>query len=195
MSLRLILLSAVLMGSLAQAFEIRWLKLDLNIKYSDPTIKCDNLDNMGRPMEDGAVYLALEIDGDAVVSAQINNFPKQPPYTLALYKFLRLSSKDTDGIELYKDPKGQFWLKKLTLSQGVLRWVLSYSTDLALHCKVPQPIKSTDPLEATFNFDTEGLGEGFSTSPANWSKVKGTRQDGKAFNAEVQLIQLSKFLY
>lgn len=183
-----LLILSVLSG-FANANEIRWLRLKVNLEYKDPTTVCTNFNNQHIPVEEGFFLIALELDQGRIVRAQLNNFPKRDPFSLAIYENLRFEEAELSAIELFKDANGKFWLKTLNLPPRIVQWVLSASTKLAILCKVPQRISLVEPGFNSYSFDTEGLGGEVLFSRSNWIELKGKRLDGKPFEAKLQVVE------
>lgn len=173
----------------SQASEIHWVGFNINLRYSDSQVSCHNFSTSGTPIVDGSASLSLEIDGNNIISAQLNNFPNSWPYNIALYKSLRLSPAEIKGIQLFRDPKGTIYLKQWNASDEVVKWFAFYATELALLCHPPQILRTITPVGTTFDFETEGLSEGVEISYSNWQKFSGQRLDNRAYDLNLQLVQ------
>lgn len=182
----LVLLLGLVQTSFAADF--RWLTLDINLRYSDSGLACHNFSNAGKPIVDRSVALALEVDGDNILAAQLSNFPKEWHYS-GVYSKLRLPQAELKGMKLYRSPKGQLYLKRWEVSEETLKWLSFEGTKLALLCRPPQPLRTILPNNAVYEFETEGLEQGINVSYSDWKKFSGKRLDERSYDLNLQFVQ------
>ncbi len=181
---------ALLLGLVQTSFasDFRWLTLDINLRYSDSAIVCHNFSNAGKPIVDRSVAIALEVDGDNILAAQLSNFPKEWHYS-GVYSKLRLSQSELKGMKLYRSPKGKLFLKRWEVSEETLKWFAFDGMKLALLCRPPQPLRTIQPNTTTYEFETEGLEEGINVSYSDWKKFSGKRLDERSYDLNLQFVQ------
>lgn len=178
MFMQLSSLFLLLTGATAFATDIMWLKLTPNFSYRDFSIVCSTQPFMGR------LYLGAEVEGIKVTKAVIKTYPSD-----LLAQKIILSSTEANAIELYIDQEGRFWLKQLPLNSRLLNWVFFHASDDLGKCRPPQPLSSIDPLQLSFAFSTEGLGESTSSSQSQVGKFKGQLKDSSAYQAQLSFTE------
>ena len=183
MSLRRYLMAVLLftMSTVARA-DILWLRLDARYTYKDPSVSCSTL-NPGVDF-----FFSAEVENDQIQRAFVHNFPNVWPY-MDIYKNTAFLPEELKKISLYTDSKGRLWLKKVTLSERLLKWILYYPTRRDMFCELPEQISIIVPDSASYEFETEGIEEGVLISYSQRLPFKGKTASSHAFETKVQLVQ------
>lgn len=172
----------LLFTSVLRAEEIACVKMNLGLTYKDASHSCSNL------ATDGLVYFSAEVDGEKIVRAKFYNFPYEFPF-MFIYKSIDLKEEDTRNIRLYRDAKDRLWLKELPLTAVRISWILYYSMERDIFCKVPTYAKEIAPNPALFHFETEGIDDGILISRSEQIELKGKLIDTTPYAAKVKIVQ------
>lgn len=182
MIFRIIFVALFYVASSALATEVLWIRMEVDHSYTDVTKSCS-----ARKPRSEFFFAAEHIDGK-ITRVVLNNYPYVFPYKY-IYKNIELTAKEIEKIELYRDPKGRFWLKRFTVPEHVLRWILYWPNEKAIHCSLPQLLSSVSPSMVDYEFETEDLAEGLLISYSQKAMLRGTRSDGKSFEGRLGLVQ------
>jgi len=166
----------------ARASEILWLKMNENHRYKDLVTDCKSV----RP--GGDFYFAAEHENGKAIRVVLSNFPNTFPYT-HIYKSIELSPQEVAGVELYKDAKDRYWIKKLPLYSPALRWILYWGAERYSFCPLPQLLQTISPSFHSFEFETEGIDEGVLVSYSDKASFVGLRSDGQSYQSDLSLVQ------
>lgn len=162
--------------------DVLWLRFNINHTYKDLSTSCASV----KP--GGEVLLAAEHEDGKLGQVVLSNTPNLWPYSY-IYKNLKLPSDLIARIELFKDSKGRYWIKKLPLEGYVLRWILYWGTERYSYCPLPQPLWTISPAPVTYEFETGGIEEGILISYSQKISFLGQRSDGEKYEATMQLVQ------
>ncbi len=133
----------------------------------------------------GQMYLTAEVEGDTVQSAALKDNLIE-----VITDRIYFTREELNGIEIFRNKKGQLWLKALPMSVRLLNWVFTNADSGSTNeCKLPQPLLTLGPVPYTFDFDIEGLWESLSFSDSRTGKFEGQRQDGATYAATLRFIQ------
>ncbi len=179
---RLFLLLTLSLTVRVDAADIFWLKMKFNHTYKDLTTSCKSIKH-GEEL-----LLAAEHENGRLTRVIMSNFPYTSTY-MAIYKSIELTSEQMGQIELFKDARGHYWVKKFPLPGYVLRWILVWATERSSFCPLPQPLWTISPAPATYDFEMEGVQEGIFTSYSQKLAFKGQRSDGESYEATLQFVQ------
>jgi len=177
---KIILLSALL-SLTGSALEIRRLEMYAYMKYQDETGTCKTMRGGGK------FRFTAEIENGEVTRAVVSNHPYEFPYT-HIYKSFEIVAGKANPIELYRDEKGVYWLKRWAVSEGQLAWLL-YHPHRGETCESPQQFSKVRPQGVVYEFDTDDINEGLLLSYSQRLPLEGNRIDGKPFEASLQILQ------
>ncbi len=166
----------------SQAADVLWLHMNVNHTYRDLSTLCESV----RP--GGDLYFAAEHEDGKVSRVAFSNFPNVWPYT-SIHKSVELTKDQISQIELSKDSKGRYWVKKLPLQGYTLRWILFWATERYSYCPLPQALTTISPSPVAYNFEMEGIEEGVLISYSQKFSFMGQRSDGEVYEATMQLVQ------
>ncbi len=176
------ILCCMMFSTYTYASDIFWVKMDINHSYKDLATHCASI----KPGD--SFFMAAQHEEGKLLKVVLNNFSNEEAFT-AIHKSLELSPEEVKQIELYQDPKGRYWFKKIPLRGYVLRWILYWATESSFFCRLPQPLWSISPVPANYEFEMEGIKDGILISYSQKLAFTGQRSDGEAFDATLQLVQ------
>lgn len=179
---KIIVLFALSLAAASQATDVLWIQMNVNHSYKDLSTSCKSV----KP--GGDLIFAAEHENGRLTRVVLNNFPYVWPYTY-IYKSIELTKDQVSQVELFKDKKDRYWVKKFPLPGHVLRWILYWATAHFSFCALPQPLWTISPSPVTYDFETEGIEEGILISYSQKLAFMGQRSDGEAYEATMQLVQ------
>ncbi len=170
------------MPTALSATETLWLKLAPIFHYKDVSITCSASPSS---VVNGQLFLGAQINNGAVQTVVLRNNLSE-----VLTDRFYLDATELQGVELYRDSRGQYWLKKLYLTPGLLNWIFTHAdSGSTSHCKLPQPLLTIGPAPYVLEFDIEGLGDSVSFSDSRTGKFYGKRLDETEYRATLRLTQ------
>lgn len=169
-------------STVASATDILWIHLNLNHSYHDVSTACSSV----RP--GGDLYFAAEHESGKFTRVVLSNYPYEWPFTF-IYKKLELTAHEMSRIELFKDSKDRYWLKKMPLDGRVLRWILYWASERNSLCPLPQPLQTIVPATVDFEFETDDINAGIALSYSQTISVSGIRSDGQTYDAKMGFVQ------
>lgn len=117
----LLVLIALSLATTSRAADVFWLQMHVNHTYKDLSTSCKSI----KPGEE--LLFAAEHEEGKLSRVVLSNVPYVWPFTY-IYKSIVLTKEQIDQIELFKDAKGRYWVKKFPLPGHVLRWILYWAT-------------------------------------------------------------------
>jgi len=162
--------------------DIFWLKLKMVHWYKDLGTDCKGFSS------GGDLVLSAEHENGVVKRVLLANHPYTWVYK-AIYKSIDLSPRELASIKLFTDKKGRFWLKEVMWEPRTLMWAMQRGAEFDRVCQLPQTLQTISPGPVTLVFETEGLEDGIWVSDSPKHSYSGTRADGQAYQATMQIIQ------
>jgi len=158
--------------------DVIWLRLSPDFSYRDITLSCSNK-IAGFPTE---LFFSAEVTNGKVTAARLSR--STSPNTDAI----TFPTKDLGNTELTMDAAKRVWLKSLQLSSATLNWIFFRAGSNLLSCRPPMALKSIEPAEHKFIFETPDENPDFDSS-SELKKFAGQRSDGKIYNVDLRLTQ------
>ena len=175
-------LCSFLFAGASHGTEIMWLKIAPIFSYKDVSTSCSTSPSS---VVIGQLYFGAEVEDMVVKRAALKDNTIE-----VITDRIYFDERELPGIELYRDKKGQRWLKTLPLSVRLLNWVFfNADSGSTSECKLPQPLLTIGPAPYTFDFDVEGLFESLSYSDSRTGKFGGQRKDGTSYTARLRFTQ------
>ncbi len=143
-----ILFFGLVVASHVFALAPKWLAFGADLTYQDPNFKCTSKASYSTCTP----HLALFIEEGKVVRAALTQGSLPMPLDTTYF-----TDEELQGIELFTDPHGVVWLKKLPLSERLvarLYFIIGW-----VHCRTPKVIVTAEGGPFVYEFDTQGLGE------------------------------------
>lgn len=173
---------ACLIAPYAYGSEVMWLKIAPIFSYKDVSTSCSTSPSS---VVVGQLYFGAEVEGLVVKRASLKDNLIE-----VITDRIYFEERELSGIELFRDKRGQLWLKSLPMSARLLNWAFfNADSGSTSDCKLTQSLLTIGPAPYTFDFDVDGLWESLSFSDSRTGKFGGQRKDGSAYTASLRFTQ------
>ena len=162
--------------------EVAWIHVSANLTYKGAASSCKTVS------PSAGFYVAAEIQDGVPSRVVLSNYRKVFPYE-KIYKAIELTKAQVAHVQFFRDVRGTYWLKKLPLSEALLKWALVVPAERSSQCRFPHRIASITPSKVDYAFETDDINEGILLSYSQKAEFSGRDVQGQEFEAALRFVQ------